>query len=134
MNPKDLKSFLDFKSQQYESIEFITHDPIQIPHQFSNKKDIEIAAFLSATIAWGNRVSILKSAQKIMELMDDAPYDFILNHQEHNFKNFNGFVHRTFNGQDLKYFVKALQNIYKNHGGLEGLFSLSKINLQQFHM
>ena len=85
MNPKDLKSFLDYKSQQYESIEFITHDPIQIPHQFSNKKDIEIAAFLTATIAWGNRVSILKSAQKIMELMDDAPYDFILNHQEHSF-------------------------------------------------
>ena len=131
MNPKDLKSFLDFKSQQYESIEFITHDPIQIPHQFSNKKDIEIAAFLSATIAWGNRVSILKSAQRIMELMDEAPYDFILNHQEHNFKNFNGFVHRTFNSQDLKYFVRALQNIYKNHGGLESLFSSSKINLQE---
>ena len=131
MNPKDLKSFLDFKSQQYESIEFITHDPIQIPHQFSNKKDIEIAAFLSATIAWGNRVSILKSAQKIIELMDDAPYDFILNHQEHNFKNFNGFVHRTFNSQDLEYFVRALQNIYKNHGGLESLFSSPKINLQE---
>ena len=131
MNPKELKSFLDFKSQQYESIEFIIHDPIQIPHQFSNKKDIEIAAFLSATIAWGNRVSILKSAQRIMELMDEAPYDFILNHQEHNFKNFNGFVHRTFNDQDLKYFVRALQNIYKNHGGLERLFSLSKINLQE---
>ena len=81
MNPKDLKSFLDFKSQQYESIEFITHDPIQIPHQFSNKKDIEIAAFLSATIAWGNRVSILKSAQRIMELVDYAPYDFIINHR-----------------------------------------------------
>ena len=58
--------------------------------------------------------------------MDDAPYDFILNHQEHNFKNFNGFVHRTFNSQDLEYFVRALQNIYKNHGGLERLFLYQK--------
>ena len=66
MNPKELQSFLDFKAQQYESIDFIAHDPIQSPHRFSQKKDIEIAAFLSATIAWGNRVSILKSAQKIM--------------------------------------------------------------------
>ena len=111
MNLKDLKSFLDFKSQQYESIEFITHDPIQIPHQFSHKKDIEIAAFLSATIAWGNRVSILKSAQRIMDLMDAAPYDFIINHQENDFKNFNGFVHRTFNGQDLKYFESSFRRV-----------------------
>ena len=73
MNPKELQSFLDFKAQQYESIDFIAHDPIQIPHRFSQKKDIEIAAFLSATIAWGNRVSILKSAQRMMDFMDDAP-------------------------------------------------------------
>ena len=66
MNTEQLQSFLDFKAQQYESIEFITHDPLQIPHQFSKKEDIEISAFLSAIIAWGNRVSILKSAKRIM--------------------------------------------------------------------
>ena len=81
MNPKELQSFLDFKAQQYESVSFIAHDPIQIPHQFSKKRDIEVAAFFSATIAWGNRVSILKSAQKMMDLMDASPHDFILNHQ-----------------------------------------------------
>ncbi len=131
MNQKELQSFLDFKAQQYESIDFITHDPIQIPHQFSEKKDIEIAAFLSATIAWGNRVSILKSAQKMMNIMDNSPYDFVLNHREKDFKNFKGFVHRTFNEQDLKYFVRALQNIYKNHGGLENFFTSQNVNLQE---
>lgn len=131
MNLKELQSFLDFKAQQYESIDFITHDPIQIPHQFSKKEDIEIAAFLSASIAWGNRVSILKSAQKMMDIMDNSPYDFVLNHQLKDFKNFKGFVHRTFNEQDLKYFVRALENIYKNHGGLDKLFSSDKISLQE---
>lgn len=131
MNLKELRSFLDFKVQQYESIDFIAHDPIQIPHQFSQKKDIEIAAFLSATIAWGNRVSILKSAQRMMDLMDGSPYDFILNHQEKDFKSFKGFVHRTFNEQDLVYFIRSLNNIYKNHGGLERLFSSPKIDLQE---
>ena len=81
MNPKELQSFLDFKAQQYESIDFIAHDPIQIPHRFSQKKDIEIAAFLSATIAWGNREHS-KSAQRMMDFMDASPYDFILNHQK----------------------------------------------------
>ena len=131
MNQKELQSFLDFKAKQYESIDFITHDPIQIPHKFSEKKDIEIAAFLSATIAWGNRVSILKSAQKMMDIMDNSPYDFVLNHREKDFKNFKGFVHRTFNEQDLKYFVRALQNIYKNHGGLEKIFTSKNVNLQE---
>lgn len=131
MNSKELKSFLDFKAQQYESVAFIDHDPIQIPHQFSNKKDIEISAFLTATIAWGNRLSILKSSQKMMEMMDASPYDFILNHQKKDFKNFNGFVHRTFNEQDLVYFITALKNIYINRGGLEKLFSSPKTNLQE---
>lgn len=131
MNPKELQSFLDFKAQQYESVAFIAHDPIQIPHQFSKIRDVEVAAFLSATIAWGNRVSILKSARKMMDLMDASPHDFVLNHQKKDFKRFKGFVHRTFNEQDLIYFISALKNIYINHGDLERLFSSPKINLQE---
>lgn len=131
MNQKELQSFLDFKTQQYESVEFITHDPIQIPHQFSKKEDIEIAAFLSATIAWGNRVSILKSAQKMIDMMGTSPHEFVLNHQEKDFKHLKGYVHRTFNEQDLMYFIISLNNIYKNHGGLEKLFSNSKNDLQE---
>ena len=131
MNKQELKSFLDFKSQHYESEFFIAHDPIQIPHQFSKKEDIEIAGFLTATIAWGNRVSILKSAEKMMDIMEGAPHDFVLHHKTKDLNNFRGFVHRTFNDQDIQYFIRSLSNIYKRHGGLEGVFSDGEIQIQE---
>lgn len=122
MKKSELKSFLDFKVQQYNTPRFIETDPIQIPHQFSKKEDIEIAGFLTATIAWGNRRSILNNAQKLMDLLDQNPYDFILNHQEKDLSGLENFVHRTFNGIDLQYFILALNNLYKNHGGIEEIF------------
>ena len=117
----ELKEFLDLKADYYQSKEFIKADPIQIPHRFSKKEDIEIAGFLSATIAWGNRNSIIKSANKIMGLMEESPHDFVVSHQPKDLERFNDFVHRTFNADDLKYFMQALQNIYKVHGGIENL-------------
>lgn len=122
MKKSELKSFLDFKVQQYNTPRFIETDPIQIPHQFSIKEDIEIAGFLTATIAWGNRRSILNNAQKLMDLLDQDPYDFVLNHQKKDLSGLENFVHRTFNGIDLQYFILALNNIYKNHGGIEEIF------------
>ena len=123
MNKAELKEFLNYKVEQYNQPEFIDSDPIKIPHQFSKKEDIEIAGFLAATIAWGNRKSILKNANKLMELMDFAPYDFIKNFEEEDLMRFDGFVHRTFNDIDLSYFVTSLQNIYLQHKGLEGVFT-----------
>lgn len=119
----ELKSFLDFKVEQYNTSEFITSDPVQIPHLFSKKEDIEIAGFLTATIAWGNRKSILKNASSLMEMMDNAPHDFVMNHKIEDLSVLENFVHRTFNGNDLQYFIQALKNIYFNHQGLEGIFS-----------
>ena len=123
MKKIDIKAFLEEKVQQYESFDFIEVDPILIPHQFSQKEDIEISGFLAATIAWGNRKSIINNAQKMMDLMDSAPYDFIINHKENDLERFKGFVHRTFNADDLRYFIKALRCIYQEHQGLEQLFS-----------
>ncbi len=123
MKKAALKSFLDFKVLEYNNPEFIKSDPIQIPHLFSKKEDIEIAGFLTATIAWGNRKSILNNSRKLMELMDMSPYDFIINHEEQDLDRFDAFVHRTFNSEDLKYFIYALQNIYLKHGGLENIFN-----------
>ena len=123
MKKAEIKAFLEEKVQQYESFDFIEVDPIIIPHQFSQKEDIEISGFLAATIAWGNRKSIINNAQKMMALMDQAPYDFIMNHKEDDLERFEGFVHRTFNADDLRYFVKALRYIYQEHQGLEQLFS-----------
>ena len=122
MKKTEIKAFLEEKVQQYESFDFIEVDPILIPHQFSQKEDIEISGFLAATIAWGNRKSIINNAQKMMDFMDQAPYDFILNHKENDLQRFEGFVHRTFNADDLRYFIKALRYIYQEHQGLEQLF------------
>ncbi len=124
MNIEDLKEFLDRKVEQYNNPKFIESDPIQIPHLFSKKEDIEIAGFLTATIAWGKRQMIINNANKMMEIMGNSPHDFVLNHSEKELSLANTFVHRTFNGVDFQYFIKSLKNIYQNHKGLEGLFSL----------
>ena len=123
MNKSELKDFLDEKVLQYNNFDFIESDPIQIPHLYSLKEDIEIAGFLSATIAWGNRKMIINNSKKLMEIMGNSPYDFVMNYSEDNLGSLDNFVHRTFNSLDAKTFMKALQNIYKNHNGLEAVFS-----------
>jgi uncharacterized protein (TIGR02757 family) len=129
----ELKSFLDEKVALYNNTNFIESDPVQIPHLFSQKEDIEIAGFLSATISWGNRKMIIKNSHQMMELMGNAPYDFVMSHQETDLERLESFVHRTFNGQDFMGFIKGLQHIYKNHGGLETVFSnnVGEDNLQK---
>ncbi|NER13812.1 TIGR02757 family protein [Leptobacterium flavescens] len=122
MTRAELKEFLDEKVALYNHPRFIESDPIQIPHRYTTKEDIEICAFLTATIAWGNRKSIIKNADRMMQLMGNTPYDFILEHSEEDLEPLKTFVHRTFNGEDLSYFVKSLKNIYRNHGGLEEVF------------
>ncbi|WP_055436701.1 TIGR02757 family protein [Lacinutrix algicola] len=123
MTNKELKEFLDAKVEQYNRPDFITSDPIQIPHLFSKKEDIEIAGFLSATISWGNRKSIITNCKKMMDLLDHSPHDFIMNHQEEDLEKLEPFVHRTFNGLDFITFIKSLNHIYTNHNGLEAVFA-----------
>jgi uncharacterized protein (TIGR02757 family) len=123
VNNKELKEFLNEKAAYYDRPKFIENDPIQIPHLFSKKEDIEIAGFLVATIAWGNRRSIINNGRRIMDLMGQSPYDFVMDHSEKNIQPLSRFVHRTFNGGDLIYFIKALRYIYKQHNGLEAVFS-----------
>jgi uncharacterized protein (TIGR02757 family) len=118
----DLKEFLDEKVLKYNQLFFIETDPIQVPKNFSGKENIEIAAFLTATIAWGNRLSIIKNATKLMSLLDNQPHDFVLNASNSDLKNIEHFVHRTFNGSDCVYFIRSLRNIYQNHNGLQTVF------------
>ena len=123
MNYKELKDFLELKVEQYHRPEFLKDDPICIPHHFKKKEDIEISGFLTATIAWGNRKSIVKSATRLMELMEWEPYRFIMEYQPDKDDTFSGFVHRTFKEEDLRYFVCALKHLYTNYGGLEPIFA-----------
>ena len=123
MKHSELKEFLDTKVDQYNNSKFIESDPIQIPHQFSLKEDIEIAGFLTATIAWGNRKSIINNANYMMHLLDNSPYDFVINHSQNDLNALETFVHRTFNGRDFMQFIKSLNHIYTVHNGLEAIFN-----------
>ena len=119
----ELRDFLDAKVIQYNNPQFLDSDPIQVPHLFTKKEDIEISAFLTSTIAWGNRKSIINNARYLMDLLDNDPLNFVLFHKESELMKLEPFVHRTFNHIDLVYFIKALRYIYKQHGGLEAIFS-----------
>lgn len=119
----ELKEFLDAKVDAYNHPRFIESDPIQIPHQFSLKEDIEISGFLTATIAWGNRKSIINNAKRMMDLLDNTPYDFVLNHEDVDLEKLKPFVHRTFNSDDFIQFINSLKHIYTKHNGLESVFT-----------
>lgn len=121
---ENLTEFLNEKVEQYNCIDFIESDPVSIPHKFSLKEDVEIAGFLAATIAWGQRKTIINNANKMVELMGNSPYDFVMEHKEKDLVKLNGFKHRTFNEEDFKFFIKSLKNIYQNHNGLEAVFAV----------
>ncbi|PIF01221.1 MAG: TIGR02757 family protein [Maribacter sp.] len=123
MTRKELKDFLEAKVEEYNQVRFLDSDPIQVPHTFSLKEDIEISAFLTATIAWGNRKSIINNANRMMDLLDHSPYDFIMDHTPSDLERFEGFAHRTFNSRDLTYFIQSLQHIYRTLGGMEAVFA-----------
>lgn len=123
MTRAELTEFLNEKVEQYNSPNFIESDPISIPHQFTLKEDIEISGLLAATIAWGQRKTIINNANKMMELMGNSPYDFVMSHEKKHLNKFSGFKHRTFNEEDLKFFITSLKNIYLNHDGLEHTFA-----------
>jgi uncharacterized protein (TIGR02757 family) len=128
MTKNELKEFLDEKVVLYNHPNFIESDPIQIPHRYQLKEDIEISGFLSATISWGNRKMIIKNGLKLMDLLGNSPYDFIMNHSDNQLETVNNFVHRTFNGIDCVTFIKGLKNIYENHSGLEAVFAKNQQN------
>ncbi|MFM6934246.1 MAG: TIGR02757 family protein [Flavobacteriales bacterium] len=119
MPSNELKEFLDVKAEFYEQAHFLEEDPIQLPHRFHRKEDIEIIAFIVSMIAWGNRKSIVKSGERIIEIMGNSPYDFI---QSYKGEIPSKFVHRTFNNEDLGGFFSCLHRLYQ-HEGLEGAFA-----------
>lgn len=107
--------------EDLDSQEFISKDPIQIPYRYTKKEDIEISSFLVSILAFGGRETIIKKSALLMEMMENSPYDFLLNNND--FNKFKDFVHRTINGTDIQYYLKSLKNIYENHGGLEKQFN-----------
>jgi uncharacterized protein (TIGR02757 family) len=131
-----LKEFLDEKVDLYNRPGFIENDPIQIPHSFKKPQDIEISAFFAATLAWGQRKTIISKCRELMTLMDDAPHDFVLNHSTADLKHLSTFKHRTFNTTDLLYFVHFFNHYYSKEKSMEAAFgsgSDTKTRLSNFH-
>ena len=133
MSNDEIKDFLNFKVEEFNKPAFIELDPISIPHQFNTKEDIEISAFLTATISWGNRKAILNAANQMMLLLGQSPYDFVISANKTQLIRASEFYYRTFNGADFTYFIHSLRNIYQNHGGLENVFNdlSNRYNLQE---
>jgi uncharacterized protein (TIGR02757 family) len=121
----ELKELLDAKAEQYNQPGFIDFDPILTPHQFSKMQDIEIAGLFAATLAWGQRVTIINNCRKLLGWMDHDPHNFILHHREYDLKPFLEFRHRTFNATDALYFIAFLKWYYERHDSLEDAFSVS---------
>ena len=117
-----LKGFLDQKYLQYNTKDFIAEDPVSIPHRFSRLQDIEISGFIAAVLAWGQRKTIINKCSELFNLMDNAPYDFILHHSESDLKPFLNFKHRTFNATDTLYFIHYFRQYYQQHSSLEDAF------------
>lgn len=122
LSSDDLRDFLTDKVMKYNTPDFIAPDPISVPHRYTLKEDIEVASFLAASIAWGNRKVITQNGHRMLDMLGDSPYEFVMEHSSQQLESLDGFVHRTFNGADFAYFIKALQHIYRNHGGLESIF------------
>ena len=119
---ENIKLFLDSKVSQYNRPEFIPNDPVSIPHLFTKKQDIEIMGLWAAVLAWGQRVTIINKCHELINLMDGAPYDFIMNHQETDLKKLLQFKHRTFNDVDTLYFISFFRHHYSTHESLESAF------------
>lgn len=118
----ELKDFLDLKAAQYNRPDFIQNDPICIPHQYTKKQDIEIAAFFAAILAWGQRKTIINKCNELFQRMDNDPYQFMLHHSVDDLRGLLGFKHRTFNDTDLLYFVAFFREHYSQHESLEAAF------------
>lgn len=129
-NFEQMYELLESLHDKFNCEEFIEHDPISVPHRYTDNRDREIAGFMAATIAWGNRKAIVRSANRMMEYMDFAPYQFVTQAQQCDLERLSTYVHRTFNGQDFIDFVRALQSICLRHNTIGELFQSSYASTQ----
>ena len=139
-NLQKIKALLDDRVALYNRPAFIPNDPVSIPHRFTKKQDIEISGFFAAILAWGQRKTIINNCLKLMDLMDNAPHDFVLHHQDHDLPRFLGFKHRTFNDTDLLYLLHFFRHYYQRHVSLEtafvgegNIYKTQKERLVHFH-
>ena len=122
-----LAAFLNEKAEKYNCKEFIDNDPVQFPHAFSNRRDVEIVALLASVIAWGNRRMIINSGNRMFHhIMCDSPYEYVMRGEwERADGNVN--IHRTFFMRDLAYICRGLKHIYSGYDTLETVFACGDV-------
>lgn len=118
---EELKDRLNLAAEQFNTPDFIETDPIQFPRKYSLKQDVEISALLTATITWGKRSIILKSAAKMHQIMGSSPFDYIMEEGYEKLEQSN--IHRTFFEDDMAYLCRGLNAIYQKQESCESLFS-----------
>ncbi|MCW5898348.1 MAG: TIGR02757 family protein [Flavobacteriales bacterium] len=118
------KEILEEAYERFARPAFVADDPIQVPRAFNQRGDAETIGFLTATIAWGQRKTIIANAQRLSRMMDEAPHDFVMHATPTELRTLERFTHRTFQPVDLRHFIRALRHLYQHHGGLEGAFLL----------
>src|SRR5688500_17294282 len=131
MKENKIRDFLEAKVQQFNQPAFIKDDPISVPHSFKKRQDIEIAGFFAAIFSWGNRTTIIQKSLELIKLMDNAPFDFIINHQPNDLKKLFDFKHRTFNTTDLLYFIEFFRFHFSKHKSLETSFTKHGNTIEQ---
>ena len=114
----DLKEKLDELVSIYEVPDFIKDDPIQIPHRFKKKEDIEIAGFLASVFAFGTRKVFIAKLNELFQIMGNSPLEYIL---KGDFV-LNGFVYRFLKAEDVVVLLGVLHKLYRHDGGLKNLF------------
>lgn len=106
-------------AKQFETPDFIKDDPIFFPHKYNDKKDIEISAFLTSWIAFGNRKLIMQQAEILDNLMGNSPYAFIMNKVWEQYKENTNTFYRMFTYHDFFCICQRLYNIYQEWDDLE---------------
>lgn len=107
-----MKEYLDKLVEKYETKEFIKSDPVQFPHEFNNKNDVEIVAFISALFSFGKREAFIQKLKLLLKIMENEPYNFVCNFNSSNADNLNAFVYRFVKGVDVICLLEALNKLY----------------------
>lgn len=114
-----LKPILDEINDRVEQPDYIPLDPVQFMHAFEKKRDREIAGFLAATMAWGRRDIVVSKVDDLLQRMDYAPYDFVMNYDQQMYGRLRAFKHRTFKPIDIHGLILTLREIYKSYPDFE---------------
>ncbi len=126
MSEAELRLLLDDEARRINSMSFIDSDPVQFPRRFRSLHDIEIVSLVVSSISWGNRQMICRNAERLLALMDYAPYSYVI---EGEFERLpvRMNLHRTFFSDNLKHYLRGLRFIYGRYESIDAFAMASGV-------